>query len=367
MTAIHGRVVGVISAAVSIVLGSIRVVSAQAWVPQQGEGSVSLAAQQLNVKKHLAGTIAKDAGHINTGVLLADVTYGLTDKFAVDLAIPFVVTKYSGTSPHPNTTIDDGTYHNSFTDFRMSVRYKPDAKRRGDYSDTSALSCRAMIMPITDTRAFGEQLNELQVGTFVAKLFTSGAYRGCSCRAASLTDSSKKCRISHTNRSMADLEAGYFLVTPSFRAFGMIKRPADARRRGLSDHCTSGLPVELRPVHDVIQRVNYVNLGAGLAYSIDDSFDLFGFVRARGCRPEWSRAPIAVSPLVRAGASAASRRQTRSPAVRAFHRQAEYARMTAKREGLARPVYLSEVQERSRPLREDCAFRSSHYPPTIGM
>src|SRR4029453_10979438 len=100
MTAIHGRVVGVLSAAVGIALGSAGVLSAQAWVPQQGEGSVSLAAQQLNVKKHLAGTIARDAGHINTGVLLADVTYGLTDRFAVDLAIPFVVTKYSGTFPH---------------------------------------------------------------------------------------------------------------------------------------------------------------------------------------------------------------------------------------------------------------------------
>ena len=47
---------------------------AQAWVPPRGEGSVSLSAQQLNVKKHKAGTVSTDAGHINTGVLLL-ITY----------------------------------------------------------------------------------------------------------------------------------------------------------------------------------------------------------------------------------------------------------------------------------------------------
>ncbi len=57
---------------------------------------MSLAVQQLNVKKHYATTTLTDAGHINTGVLLADMTYALTNKVAVDLAVPYVVTKYSG-------------------------------------------------------------------------------------------------------------------------------------------------------------------------------------------------------------------------------------------------------------------------------
>ncbi|HTH02743.1 MAG TPA: hypothetical protein VL882_20865 [Vicinamibacterales bacterium] len=329
MTAIHGRVVGVISAAVSIVLGSIRVVSAQAWVPQQGEGSVSLAAQQLNVKKHLAGTIAKDAGHINTGVLLADVTYGLTDKFAVDLAIPFVVTKYSGTSPHPNTTIDDGTYHNSFTDFRMSVRYN--LTRKGAVITPYVGS----VVPSHDYAyyghaAFGEQLNELQVGTFVAKLFTSGVPGMFVSSRIAYGFVEKVQDLSH-NRSMADLEAGYF-VTPSFRAFGMIN---GQRTHGGVDFPitgTSGLPVELRPVHDVIQRVNYVNLGAGLAYSIDDSFDLFGsFVREVA-----GRNGHVLNRGITIGASWSFSRKSKADAVAGsagIPSSAEYARMTAKREG----------------------------------
>src|SRR3982751_3606641 len=96
---------------------------AQAWVPAQGEGAVSLSLQELNVKKHLAGTTMRDAGHINTVVVLADVTYGLTSKLAVDLAVPFAASTYAGGSPHPGTDIDNGQFHSSVTDLRFSVRY----------------------------------------------------------------------------------------------------------------------------------------------------------------------------------------------------------------------------------------------------
>src|SRR4029453_19143917 len=135
--------------------------SAQAWVPPKGDGTLSLAVQQLNVKKHYATTTTVDAGHINTGVLLADMTYALTNKIAVDLAVPFVVTKYSGTRPHAGTNIDDGTYHNSFTDLRMSVRYN--LTRKGAVITPYVGS----VVPSHDYQfyghaALGEQLNKRQ-------------------------------------------------------------------------------------------------------------------------------------------------------------------------------------------------------------
>jgi len=329
MTATRARVIGVIGAAVLIGGGSARSASAQAWVPEKGGGSVSLAMQQLNVKKHLAGTQVIDAGHINTGVLLADMTYAVTDKFAVDLAFPFVVTKYSGGRPHPNTNIDDGAYHNSFTDFRMSVRYN--LTRKG-----------AVITPYLGSvvpsheyayyghAAFGEQLNELQVGTFVAKLFTSGVPGMFVSSRIAYGFVEKVQDISH-NRSMADLEAGYF-VTPSFRAFGMVNGQHSFGGIDLPPNGQAGLPVALRPVHDVIQRVNFVNLGGGFAYSITDSFDMFGsFLRQvdgrnghklnRGITvgASWSFSRRSNADATTAGTGAPSR---------------QYARMTtAKREG----------------------------------
>ena len=83
-------------------------VAAQAWVPAKGEGAIAVAAQSMNVKRHLAGTVPKDAGQIDTYVLLGDLSYGLTDKLAVDLGVPLVTSKYRGSGGHPGTDIDDG-------------------------------------------------------------------------------------------------------------------------------------------------------------------------------------------------------------------------------------------------------------------
>src|SRR5262245_34471674 len=146
---------------------------AQAWVPEPGDGTVSIAVQQLNVKKHLAGTTPTDSGHINSFVLLSDLTYGVTGRLAVDVALPFVASQYTGAKPHPGTNVDDGLYHATATDFRFAVRYN--VSRKG-----------AVLTPYVGSivpshgyafyghAAAGANLNELQVGTFIAKLFTSG-------------------------------------------------------------------------------------------------------------------------------------------------------------------------------------------------
>jgi len=327
MTATRTRVIGVAGAAVLIAVGSARVVSAQAWVPEKGGGSVSLAAQQLNVKKHLAGTTVVDAGHINTGVLLADVTYAVTDKFAVDLAFPFVVTKYSGTRAHPNTNIDDGTYHNSFTDFRVSVRYN--LTRKGAVITPYVGSVvPSHDYPYYGHAAFGEQLNEIQVGTFIAKLFTSGVPGMFVSSRIAYGFVEKVQDISH-NRSLVDLEAGYF-VTPSFRAFGMMNGQHSFGGIDFPLTGQAGLPAALLPVHDVIQRVNFVNLGGGIAYSITDSFDMFGsFLRQVD-----GRNGHMLNRGITAGASWSFSRKSKGNAVAGgVPSSAEYARATGKREG----------------------------------
>src|SRR5256885_6672 len=108
--------------ALSGLLFSAHAAFAQAWVPEQGEGAVSVSVQELNVKKHLSATTIRDSGHINTVVLLTDVTYGLTNKIAVDLAVPIVSSAYAGAKPHPGTNIDNGQFHSAVTDIRSGVR-----------------------------------------------------------------------------------------------------------------------------------------------------------------------------------------------------------------------------------------------------
>jgi hypothetical protein len=246
---------------------------AQAWVPARGEGSVSIAVQDMKVTKHLAGTVSVEAGNIDTSVLLADVTFGLTDRMAVDVALPLVRSRYRGPFGHPNTDIDDGGYRTTFSDVRFAVRYN--LVREGAVITPYIGS----VVPSNNYAYYGhaapgQQLNEVQVGLYAAKLlerglpglFISGRY--------GFGFVEKVLDISH-NRSLGNLEVGYFFNS-RFRAFTMAN--AGLTHGGIDFPVTGlpGLPVEYKENHDQIQRVNFLEVGLGGAFSITDSLDLFG-------------------------------------------------------------------------------------------
>jgi len=262
--------------ALMFVLSLTQDVRAQAWVPAKGEGAVSVAFQNMNVRDHILTTTWVDVGHIDTSVLVADITYGLTDKIAVDLAVPFVTSKYSGTRPHP-TSLDDGTYHSTFADFRFAVRYN--LKRGG----TVITSYIGTVVPSHNYEFFahsapGEQLNELQVGAYVAKLFDRGVPGLFVSGRYGYGFAEQVLDISH-NRSIGDLEVGYF-VTPALRAFVIGNAQYTHGGIDLPVGGLAALPPPYRPVHDQIDRAHHLNLGGGAAYSLTDTVDLFGsFVR----------------------------------------------------------------------------------------
>jgi hypothetical protein len=248
-------------------------VMAQAWVPARGEGAVAVAFQSQNVKKHLSKTTPVDVGPIDTQVLLADVTYGITDKIAVDLAIPFVTSKYTGNRPHAGTDIDDGSYRSNFTDVRFALRY-------------NITRDNAVITPYIGTvvpshnyafyghAAPGQRLRELQVGVYAAKLFDRGLPGLFISGRYGYGFVEEVLDIPH-NRSLADLEVGYFF-TSKFRAYTMAN---GGYTHGGIDFPPGGvpnLPPEYRLNHDQIQKVHYLDLGAGAAYSISDAVDVFG-------------------------------------------------------------------------------------------
>ena len=116
--------------AVLVQLACVATVSAQPWVPPQGEGTVSVTYQNYYVVGHF-----DPHGHENVNgathakVLLAELDFGLTDTLALTISLPFIATKYTGppvylvggipTYPGP---LDDGTYHGAFQDLRVEAR-----------------------------------------------------------------------------------------------------------------------------------------------------------------------------------------------------------------------------------------------------
>lgn len=280
-------------------------VHAQAWVPTQGEGAVTVAFQNQNVKEHILTTTRVDVGHIDTFVLFTDVTYGLTDKIAVDVAIPFVTSRYTGTRPHP-TSLDDGTFHSTFSDVRFGLRYNV---TRGSAVITPYIGT---VVPSHGYEFFahaapGERLHEVQVGTYAAKLFDRGLPGTFVSARYAYGFAERVLDIAH-NRSLADLEVGYF-VNPSLRVFAMGNAQYTHGGIDVPPAGLTALPAEYRPVHDQIDRAHHINLGAGAAYSITDTLDVFGsFVRTVTGRNEH-----ALNRAIAIGASWGFSRKRRAP------------------------------------------------------
>ena len=287
---------------VTIVMGSASPARAQAWLPAQGEGTVSVVFSDLFMKYHYGPDTPYDRGQIQAETLLVDVTYGLTDRLAVSFGIPWVASRYNGPFPHqlvdlsgpvpvfggPNP-IDDGTYHSTFQDFRFDLRYN--ISKKGFVLTPFVGS----ITPSHDYTYFahaapGRRLNELQIGAAGGKLLDSllpglviqGRY--------SYGFTEQVLDISH-NRSNVDLELGYF-VTPKLRLLALSAaqithggldygfRFSDAAPNGIAGILTNGVvvdfPPDVRAHHDQVDRVNFLNLGGGIAYSLTDNVDIFG-------------------------------------------------------------------------------------------
>jgi hypothetical protein len=247
---------------------------AQAWLPAKGEGTVSVLFSNTLSTKHYLPDVAYDRGHIDANTMLFDVTYGLSDRLAVSVGLPVVTSRYRGSFPHRPITLDDGNWHTSAQDFRMSVRYNV---FRGPVQITPFAGSQ---LPANDYAYFahaapGRQLKEMLTGVSVGRLFADlglvlqGQY------AINLSEGA----LDYARRfSTTSFEAAYF-VTPSLRLM--------AATSGRIGHTGIDLPVNgalLTPDqflhHDQISRESFWNVGGGAAYSLTETTDLFfGYTR----------------------------------------------------------------------------------------
>src|SRR5215470_4071148 len=109
---------------VLLFLISMRAVAfAQAWTLPRGEGFVSLTFTDAFTKDHFLSSGARiDIGHIRSATLVPEIDFGLTDRLAMDFALPIVTAKYYGPDPH-QLPYDNGNYHGGTQDFSIGVRY----------------------------------------------------------------------------------------------------------------------------------------------------------------------------------------------------------------------------------------------------
>lgn len=252
----------------------------QAFVPSRGEGNVTTTYQNSLARGHLldngkraSGANANDP--VRTHSLTADVEFGLTERVALKLALPFVAARYGGSAPHvigvsgQPTTIDDGTYHGGFQDFRFGARMNVASR---------PLFITPFVEGVLPSRHYesrghaviGLDLRALIIGTNVARFvdIIPGTYLHAAVSHAIV----QKVAGIRPNNSRVDSEVGYF-VTP--RLAVRFLESFQITHDGIAFQ-QPGQSREVSLNHDRLHRYNFLNLGGGFALAINDSVDVFG-------------------------------------------------------------------------------------------
>lgn len=143
--------------------------------------------QDMVVEKHLYSDGSPiEAGEIDSHNMMLDLTYGVTDKVALNVSVPYVSARYTGPNAHPGSVLDDGAYHGTMQDFRINVRYGLNT------GGTAIAPFADLIVPSHDYEYYGHaapdagSLNYNSVST--SGMLLPVACPACSCRDATRTD-----------------------------------------------------------------------------------------------------------------------------------------------------------------------------------
>jgi hypothetical protein len=105
----------------------------QSWVPGKGHGSVSVAYQDLFVATHtLSDGTPGFPGTIDSHSVFLGFDYGLTDRLAISVGLPYKSNRFVGPGVHNPATlyddhgesvIDDGDFHSGWQNWNVALRY----------------------------------------------------------------------------------------------------------------------------------------------------------------------------------------------------------------------------------------------------
>jgi hypothetical protein len=292
-----------ISAVAFCLIGTPAPLTAQAWLPQKGDGFVSFGVQTIFVSGHRGPDGTKiPKGQSRATNLQFGLSYSFTDRFTAEVSLPLVITKYTG-NPADLTfgipgvipaAIDDGSSHSTFQDFDIDLRYNVlRGSRHRALRDLAVTPFFSFIVPshsyaYRGESAFGSYLRQYVLGLSAGRLlspplrkaYAQGQYSYAFVQRA---NDAKDISLNHSN---VDIELGYFLPhSISVRGFGSWQHI----HGGLSAEEIVANP-QLVPIHDRLVRANYWHLGTGASYSLTRSVDLsFSYMSYLTGSPHYGR------------------------------------------------------------------------------
>jgi hypothetical protein len=263
-----------LSLLVTIVLACSSSLLAQAWVFPKGGGTVSVSYQNIFVRDHVfTEGIPRDTGHILSHAIILESDYSLTDHLAVKVALPYVASRYYGSRPH-QLPMDDGKYHPTFQDFTFDVRYNLTNR------NIALTPFFRSGIPSHDYQYFahsavGRDQREYQLGANVGRGLDPVLSKAYVQARYSYAVVQRVLGI-RPNKSTVEAQAGYFLK-PRLTLLGTTQWT----------HSHSGIELTCGPVihcgldddhwihHDQIAKSTLLDVGGGVAFSVNRSTDVF--------------------------------------------------------------------------------------------
>jgi len=257
-------------------------VNASELESRQGSGQLSVT-YQFNATDGFESDIGiLPIGSIDTHVVNIELQYALTDRLTVIAGIPYVRKRYNdGPLPHDPLlldpprpyieNVDDGSWNSDFQDFSFGARY---LAKEGAFSvePFAYLGVPSQEYPFYGNAAVGQQLTRLQIGSsFMWYPGLSNAYYSADIGYV-FVEETLGVSVNYWN---IRAEAGYqFGPRLTGRLFTLLKKGSGNSVPGDYPGFPGQLNDELWYQHDRMLKHNYLNIGIGLDWALNDQYSL---------------------------------------------------------------------------------------------
>jgi hypothetical protein len=269
-----------LAAALGVSLWTVAAAHAQAWLPPKGEATFTLGLGRSFADQHTdddGNNLTLPTGEGWGSMTWNDVDpvlgYGITDRLAVRVSLPFVISKYEGDVAHPplpdHQNLDDGNWHSTFGDFAAQLRFKATS---GSLVVTPLL---AFWVPSHSYEYYahataGLHLTAGQVGVILGRLLDPWLENAYVEARYTFTVPEKVLGISH-DQSNVSFDAGYFLTSAlTLNVFGEWQKTHGGWR-------FVDVPSPENPsfvYHDQLLRADHFRLGGSAAYALTGSIEI---------------------------------------------------------------------------------------------
>ena len=255
--------------------------AAQAWVPPQGSGSVSLSYQRISNTGHRRsnGFLVEAGQSLNMGLYL-EGEYSLTNRLSLAVGLPYVFGKSTTVNPPPPPIPylpwdQCHCWQSGWQDFGFTARYNMVHADNGAFALTPSVSVGVPShnYEFRGESVLGRHLKEVRIGVDAGQrldvispnLFVEGRY--------SYAFVERVIDIPN-NRSNASVEGTYLLLKRKLAARGLAswQRTHGGLLFGSPPPASLEFPGEVNTPerllqHDRLLRDNYFHAGGGLSYS----------------------------------------------------------------------------------------------------